>query len=166
MDGKPNSSPPLSLQERAILKHLQQDGRQTTAALAEKVNMSTTACWRAARRLEETGIITGYHAAVEPRRLGYGVNAIVIVQIDSHRDEDAIEFEAAVQMQERIVECLVVSGPADYQLRVVADDIEDFSEFSRRTLARMPHVREVRTAFVLKEIKRFMKYPVPNRTTG
>jgi DNA-binding Lrp family transcriptional regulator len=153
----------LTQQERGILKHLQADGRLTTAALAEKVHMSTTPCWRAVRRLEEAGIIEGYHASVKRSRLGYGVHAYVIVQVDSHRDEHALEFEAAVKLQDQIVECLVMSGPADYQLRVVADDIESFSEFSRRTIARMPHVREVRTAFVLKEIKPFRGYPIPAR---
>lgn len=153
----------LTQQERAILKHLQKDGRQTTAALAKKVNMSTTPCWRAVHRLEEGGVIEGYHALVKRRKLGYTVDAYVIVQVSSHRDEDALEFEAAVQLHEEIVECVVVSGPADYQLRVVADDIESFSRFSRRTIARMPHVREVRTAFVLKEIKPFRGYPIPVR---
>lgn len=153
----------LTPQERAILKHLQIDGRQTTAALAEKVSMSTTPCWRAVRRLEEAGVITGYRATIDRARLGYGVDAIVIVQVDSHRDEDALEFEAAVRLQEQIIECLVVSGPADYQLRVVADDVASFSEFSRRTIARMPHVREVRTSFVFKEIKTFSALPIPVR---
>jgi len=158
--GKPIT---LTRQERAILAHLQENGSQAIAALAEKVHMSTTPCWRAVRRLEEAGIIEGYRAAVQPSRLGYGVNALVIVQVDSHRDEHALEFEAAVRQEEMIVECLVVSGPADYQLRVVADDIEEFSAFSRRTIARMPHVREVRTSFVLKEVKAFKGYPVPVR---
>ncbi|WP_198350974.1 Lrp/AsnC family transcriptional regulator [Flavisphingomonas formosensis] len=153
----------LTRQERAILTHLQEDCRQTTAALAEKVHMSTTPCWRAVRRLEEAGIIDAYRASVQPSKLGYSVNAVVIVQVDSHRDEHALEFEEAVQREERIVECLVVSGPADYQLRVVADDIEEFSRFSRRTIARMPHVREVRTSFVLKEVKSFKGYPIPVR---
>jgi DNA-binding Lrp family transcriptional regulator len=153
----------FSKQERAILTQLQSDCRQTTAALAEKVHMSTTPCWRAVRRLEEAGVIDGYRASVQPSLLGYTVNALVIVQVDSHRDEHAIEFEEAVRREDRIVECLVLSGPADYQLRIVADDIDEFSRFSRRTVARMPHVREVRTSFVLKEVKPFTGYPIPSR---
>lgn len=158
-----NDGQKLTGQERAILKHLQVDSRQTTSVLAEKVNMSTTPCWRAIRRLEEGGYIQAYRASIDRNKLGFGVDAFVIVQVDSHRDEDALEFEAAVRNEERIIECAIVSGPADYQLRVVADDIEEFSEFSRRTIARMPHVREVRTSFVLKEIKPFAGYPIPKR---
>lgn len=153
----------LTRQEAAILRVLQEDGRLSIAALAEKVSMSTTPCWRAVRRLEEAEIIDGYRASIRRRKLGYGVDAFVIVRVDSHQDEAAQTFEAAVGLHDKIIECLVLSGAADYQLRVVADDIEQFSEFSRRTIARLPHIREVRTAFVLKEVKSFRGFPVSAR---
>ncbi len=105
----------LTRQERAILTHLQEDCRQTTAALAEKVHMSTTPCWRAVRRLEETGIIDAYRASVQPSKLGYSVNAVVIVQVDSHRDEHALEFEEAVQRKVKRLSGLML-------------DLEDFVE--------------------------------------
>ena len=99
----------LTRQERAILTQLQEDCRQTTAALAEKVAMSTTPCWRAVRRLEDAGIIDGYRASIQPSKLGYTVNALMTVQVDSHRDEHALEFEEAVRREERIVECLMIA---------------------------------------------------------
>uniref|UniRef100_B0T9J4 Transcriptional regulator, AsnC family n=1 Tax=Caulobacter sp. (strain K31) TaxID=366602 RepID=B0T9J4_CAUSK len=153
----------LSPQEAAILRLLQQDARMTTASIAEQVHMSATPCWRAIKRLEEIGVIEAYRVSVNRQALGYGVDAIVIVQIDSHRDADAGEFEAAVAREPMIVECAVVSGPADYHLRVVASDIESFSNFSRRVIAKLPHVREVRTSFVMREIKKFTGLPVQGR---
>lgn len=158
--GLKKESVSLSVQERKLLKSLQEDARQTIATLAEHVAMSPTACWRAVRRMEEAGLIVGYHAAVSKAGLGYGVDAFVVVQIDNHLEKSAAEFENAVMAQDEIIECVILAGPADYQLRVVAEDIDSFYQFSRRTITRMPHVKEVRSSFVLKEVKKAAAIPV------
>lgn len=150
----------ISRQDAAILAVLQQNAQLTTAEIAEKVRMSPTPCWRAVRRLQDSGIIEGIRASVDREKIGYGIDAFVTVQIDTHRESEACEFEKAVVTYPEIVSCHVVSGSTDYLIRVVATDMASFSDFSRNVLIKLPHVREVRTSFVLKEVKKFAGYPI------
>ena len=144
---------PLSPVDRQILRYLQEDPRVSMAELAERVNSSSSPVWRRVKRLEEVGIIEGYRLDLNRKALGFGIDAFVFVKITSHHERDAVEFENALQAVDRVLSCYILSGAEDYLLRIVAPDLDEFANFSRKTLAALPHVREVRSAFVMHTIK-------------
>ncbi|MGO4392873.1 Lrp/AsnC family transcriptional regulator [Variovorax sp. M-6] len=143
----------------ALLAQLQRNPRISMAELAEKTNSSVSPCWRRVKRLEESKIIEGYGISLNRKALGFGIEAFVFVKIASHSEEQAVQFETALKPVRNILSCHILSGQDDYLLRVVARDIDDFAEFGRKVLAALPHVREVRSAFVLHTIKSSSELP-------
>lgn len=147
--------------DRALLEALQVDSSRSIAELAALVNLSSSACHRRIRALEEQGLITGYAARVDPRRLGLSVEVFVEITLTS-QSRDAMErFERAVGDFDDILECHLMSGMADYQLRVAAADLDHYDRIHRDCLARLPGVSSMRTSFSLRRIKRFAGYSVP-----
>ncbi len=147
--------------DRALLEALQADSSRSIAELAALVNLSSSACHRRIRALEEQGLITGYAARVDPRRLGLSVEVFVEITLTS-QSRDAMErFERAVGDFDDILECHLMSGTADYQLRVAAADLDHYDRIHRDCLARLPGVSSMRTSFSLRRIKRFEGYSVP-----
>jgi DNA-binding Lrp family transcriptional regulator len=143
-----------------ILRALQADGRLTNQELAARVGLSPSPCWRRVRRLEERGLIRGYHASVDRRRLGLGVLAFVRVQIDSHSDAQATRFERDILELDEVIACYSVAGEADFMLQVVARDLDAYAEFAMTVLRRLPRIKEMQTMFVLKEIKPLVGVPI------
>ncbi|MDR8397517.1 MULTISPECIES: Lrp/AsnC family transcriptional regulator [Paraburkholderia] len=151
----------LSSADRDILACLQADPRISMSALAEKTNSSVSPCWRRVKRMEEVGIIDGYGLLLNRKALGLGIDAFVFVKITSHHERDAVEFEHALDAIDQVLSCYILSGEEDYLLRVVATDLDAFANFSRKVLAALPHVREVRSAFVMHTIKESHRLPLP-----
>ncbi len=151
---------PLTAADATLLGHLQDNPRISMAELAEKTNSSVSPCWRRVKRLEEAGVIEGYTLALNRPALGFGIDAFVFVRISSHTEADALEFEEALKPIPSILSCHILSGQDDYLLRVIARDIHDYAAFGRKVLAALPHVREVRSAFVLQTIKDAAHIPV------
>ena len=143
----------LDAADRRILQALQSDGRLTNVQLAEQVGMSASPCWRRVRQLEAAGIIKGYRAEVDRRKVGLGVLALVSVEIDSHTDNEAKRFEAEVARLPEVVACYSVSGQADFLLQVVAADLDSYADFAMTVIRRLPGIKAMHTSFVLKEIK-------------
>lgn len=146
--------------DRRILAELQRDGRLTNAELADRVGLSTSPCWRRARRLERSGVITGYAAQIDRRRIGLGVLVFVSVQIDTHSDEDACAFEDAIGRLPEVISCHSVGGAADFILQVACTDLDAYAEFSMTVLRRLPGIKAMSSAFALKEIKPYEGLPV------
>jgi len=147
--------------DRRILEELQADARLSSAELAERVSLTTSPCWRRVKRLEEEGLISGYHARLDAQRLGYQVTAIVQVSLDK-KDADSLNaFEAAVQAIPQVLACLRISGRYDHQLIVVAEDLEAYGAFAENYINGLPSVKEVYTSFVLKEVKAAANPPLP-----
>ena len=136
-----------------ILDLLQKNGRLTMTELAHQVGLSATPCTERVRRLEREGVITGYHAALNRRALGFGVLAFVMVAIDHQNEESSRSFEAAVCAIPEVVMFHGISGPEDFLLVVVARDLDAYSELLQRKLHRLPGVRQVQTHFSLQEFK-------------
>lgn len=145
--------PSLSASDVKLLTALQQDGRLTTAELAERAGLSSSACWRRIKALEEDGTITGYHARVAPQAFGYAVTAFVLITVASHQDEDAVAFETAIQLMPEITACHAVSGTPDFIVQVVAEGLDSYADGVLMKLRRLPGVREIKTSFILKELK-------------
>lgn len=151
----------LDAADRRILETLQADGRLTNVELAERVAMSTSPCWRRVRQLEASGIIKGYRAELDRRRLGLGVLAFISVQIDSHTETDARRFEDQVARLPEVVACFSVSGQADFLLQVVSTDLDTYADFAMNVIRRLPGIKAMHTSFVLKEVKAPGPLPIP-----
>ena len=136
----------------SILEHLQRDGRATTGELGEAAGLSPSPAHRRQKLLEESGIITGYVALLDQDRVGLPVNVMVSVELVGQTQELLEAFERAVADLPEVMECMLMTGAADYLLRVVAVDLGAYEEFLRTRLTRLPGVRGVRSAFALKRV--------------
>lgn len=143
-----------------ILEQLQRDARLSSAELAEQLNLSNTPVWRRIRKMQESGLIQGYHAHLDARRLGLGIEAFLSIGVHQHDDRNIQEFTAAVELIDEIVSCYMVSGRGDFLLRVVVKDMEAYADFVNRVAAKLPAVREIRSSFVLRTIKPYAGLPV------
>jgi DNA-binding Lrp family transcriptional regulator len=150
----------LDRTDRRLLQEVQRDARLTIAELADRVSLSTSPCWRRLKRLEQDGVVTGYHASLEAAKLGWGVLAFVHVMMERHDVKLGAQFEDAVVRIPEIVACHNVSGQYDFLLQVVARDLKGFGEFARGTIRTLPGVKEMNSSFCLKEVKPALALPV------
>ena len=146
--------------DRNLLDALQRDSSRSIADLAELVSLSPSAAHRRIKALEEQGLIAGYAARLDARALGLTVEVFVEITLTSQSREAMDRFERAVGDFDDILECHLMSGSADYLLRVAAADLADYDAIHRECLARLPGVSAMRTAFSLRPIKRMAGYPV------
>lgn len=158
MDDLP--APELDRIDCRLLEAVQRDARLTTAELAAQVALSTSPCWRRLKRLEDAGVILGYHARLDAARLGWGVMAFVHILLESHRAELGAQFEDAVLRIPEVIACHNVSGQYDFLLQVVARDLRHFGEFARTTIRTLPGVKEMNSSFSLREVKGGLSLPV------
>jgi DNA-binding Lrp family transcriptional regulator len=136
-----------------ILDALQQDGRQSNQALADQVGISTAACWRRVRALEEGGVIQRYAALLSRPKLGLDLCAFVHISLARHVQESTVPFEQAVMERPEVMECFATTGDADFILRVVTTSIEAFDKFLEQFLFGLPQVSQVRSNIALRELK-------------
>lgn len=137
----------------AILVALQRDGATTNAALAEIVNLSASQCSRRRAALEAAGVIEGYSARLNAAKLGFGLRAIIRVNLSSHGQGKESDFARFVASQPQIRSAFSVSGDADYVLDIRSRDLEAFADFVHRHLLPHPQVAQVRSEIVLKTLK-------------
>jgi Lrp/AsnC family leucine-responsive transcriptional regulator len=138
--------------DRKILKHLVEDGRMSTLDVAEKVGLSPTPCSRRIRQLEESGVIDGYAARIDPAALGLNLCVMVFVKLSRYGPEGHEQFLKAISERPEITECLLVSGRSDYLLRVWVEDADALREFTINALQGIPAVAETSTMLVLDQI--------------
>nr|WP_321456768.1 Lrp/AsnC family transcriptional regulator [uncultured Cohaesibacter sp.] len=144
-----------------ILKALQKDGRLTNQALADEIGLSTSPCWRKVKQLEDGGVIEGYSARINRRAIGLGVLAFIRVKIDSHSEEESEQFARQVRTLQSVVACYSLAGDADFLLQVVAKDLDDYADFAMDQIRRLPGIKEMQSSMVLREIKPFNGFPLP-----
>lgn len=144
----------------AILKALQADSARPIAETAERLGMSLSACHRRIKALEEKGVIAGYAARLDPRRLGISLEIFVEITLTNQRRETMVDFEEAVFRYDEILECHLKSGSGDYLLRVAARDVEHFDRIHRDCLSQLPAVSAMHSSFAIRAIKRWHGYPV------
>jgi DNA-binding Lrp family transcriptional regulator len=136
-----------------ILKELQADGRMTNVELASRVGISAPPCLRRVRALEKAGFILGYHARLNPKLLGFDVEAYAMVRLTSQAEADLAAFEARVRAWEFVRECTMLSGHIDFMLKCIAPDLTSFQNFVIRDLTAAPNVDHVRTALAIRTAK-------------
>jgi Lrp/AsnC family leucine-responsive transcriptional regulator len=153
--------PELDLFDRRILAALQRDGRMTSVALAEIVHLSASQCARRVQRMEESGVILGYRAVIDPAAVGLGIAGVVSVSLEKHAKANIQEFQRQIEARASIVECLSVTGDSDYQLRIVARDLREFSVLLMESIVPMPGVLATRSSITLEHVKPMAALPVP-----
>ncbi len=146
--------------DRRILEVLQKDGRITNANLAERVNLSPSACHRRVQQLEKAGYIKDYVALLDPRLMGRPATVFVEITLSAQADEVLDAFEREVARVPDVLECHLMAGTADYLLKVVAFDTEHFARIHRRYLARLPGVAQMHSSFALRTVFKTTALPV------
>ncbi len=142
----------LDATDRRILAALQQDAKITNADLSDRVNLSPSACHRRVQRLEEEGFIAAYVALLNPRKMGRPTTVFVEITLQSQAEDLLDAFEREVAKVPDILECHLMAGTADYLIKVMAEDTEDFARIHRRYLARLPGVRQMQSSFALRTV--------------
>jgi Lrp/AsnC family leucine-responsive transcriptional regulator len=136
-----------------ILQILQEDGRISNQDLAERIGLSASPCLRRVKALEDTGVITGYRALVDAKKLGLTLMALIHIAMDQHTPERFAAFEAQVQTMPNVLECLLITGQkADYQLKVIVKDLDAYQDLLLNRITRIPGVSGVHTSFVLRPV--------------
>lgn len=139
--------------DRRILEVLQTEGRISNQALAERVSLSPSPCLRRVRALEAAGLITGYQATVDDRKLGYGLNVVLLISMDQHTPERFEHFEIRIAELPEVQECLLITGQeADYQLHIAVVDMDDYQRLLLQHITRIPGVSGVHSSFVLRRV--------------
>ena len=136
-----------------ILRELQADGRQSWVDLAERVNLSATACQRRVQALFDKGIIDGISARIDPEALGYEVEAYVSVYVDRQDVELARKFRKAISSYPEVQTCRMMTGQVDYLIRVIAKDLKSYGRFVEEKILRLPGVKDASSSIVLDRIK-------------
>ncbi|MDD2878861.1 MAG: Lrp/AsnC family transcriptional regulator [Rhodoferax sp.] len=139
--------------DQHILEVLQQDGRINNQDLADRIGLSPSPCLRRVRALEESGMIRGYRALLDAKKLGLTLMALIHISMDVHTPERFANFEAAVAVLPEVLECLLITGQdADYQLKVVVRDMEHYQSLLLNQLTRVAGVTGVHSSFVLRQV--------------
>jgi Lrp/AsnC family leucine-responsive transcriptional regulator len=146
-----------------LLRLLQDDARLSHVALSERVHLSPSQCARRLQRLEQAGVVEGYAVRLNDRLVGLGVTALVNVTLERHGESPAATLHATLEALPEVVECLLITGDADYQLRVIVPDLESFSAFIIQKLVRIPGITGIRSSIVLEQVKPFRGLPLPEQ---
>jgi DNA-binding Lrp family transcriptional regulator len=144
---------PLDAIDRRILAVLQDNARVANVDLAAQVGVSASPCWRRVRELEESGVISRYVTLVEPAALGLQVSIFVQVTLEKQVETALEQFEQAVLARPEVMECYLMTGDADYHLRVVVEDLPAYERFLMDHLTRGPGIANIRSSFALKQVK-------------
>ncbi len=150
----------LDATDRRILTVLQRQGRISNADLSERVNLSPSACHRRVQRLESEGYVRDYVALLDLRKMGRPTTVFVEITLQGQADEVLEAFEREVARVPDVLECHLMAGTADYLLKVVAEDTEDFARIHRQHLARLPGVAQMQSSFALRTVFKTTAIPV------
>ncbi len=147
--------------DRRILASLQENGRMTNVEVAERAGITAPPCLRRVRALEESGVIRGYHADVDPAALGYTITVFALVSLKSQAEDDLQAFEQHIAKLPEVRECFMLNGEIDFVLRVVAQDLQSFQRFLTSNLTPAPNVASVKTSLVIRKSKNDPGVPIP-----
>jgi len=157
------AAPLLDSIDLQILAALQRDGRMTNVDLAAEVGLTAPPCLRRVRALEQRGVIRGYHAALDPIVLGYGISVFALVSLRSQAESDLRAFEEHVATLPNVRECHMLNGEIDFILKVVAEDLQAFQNFLTSSLTTAPNVASVKTSLTIRTSKDEPGVPIPDR---
>ena len=150
----------LSKADQKILDALQEDASMSTAALAERLHMSQSPCWRRINRLEKAGLIKRRVALLDREALGMDVVVFASVNLTQTGRQNLLAFEAEVERHPEVVECYTMTGIWDYILKIVTRDIRHYEDFVRNTLTANDMIRELHSHIAVTEIKNTTSLPL------
>lgn len=148
----------MDSKDRQIIRALQQNGRLTNQELAERVNLSPSPCLRRVRILEDQGIIKGYTALVDPKAYGLRITAFIRIGLQRHEKDCVTGFEARVRDIDEVLDCWLMTGEADYLLRVMIEDLDAYEIFVREKLHAIRGIASIDTSFVYGTVKQVQVY--------
>jgi len=146
--------------DKKLLSMLQEDSRQPLSVLADKAGLSTSACHRRIKLLEQAGAILGFGATLDRHVIGYPMEFFVEVSLTRLSEGELEEFEKAVDGIPEILQCHLMSGQADYMLRIAARSTRHYEEIHRNRLSRLPNVARIQSSLALRTVKAWTGYPV------
>ena len=146
--------------DRQILAVLQEDGRLSNLALAERVGLSAAPCLRRVRALENSGVILRYVALLDARAVDFAVTVFAQVRLRRPSELEVEAFESAVRARPEVLECFLMSGEADYLLRIVVPDVAAYERFLKDSLTRLQNVASIRSTFALRQAKYSTALPI------
>ena len=155
----PNDAGDFDAIDRRIVSELQMDGRITNVELARRAGISAPPCLRRVRRLEESGLIRGYHAETDPGKLGWSITFFVIVGLESQKEAVLSGFERTVALWDEVRECHMIRGGGDFLLRVVARDAAHENLLTQR-LTGIAEVSRVQTLQTIRTSKNQPGVPI------
>lgn len=145
-----------------ILRALQDDAGQSNVDLARRVGLSPSPCLRRVKALEAAGVIRGRTAIVDPAAVGLPISIFLQVTLDRQIEVNLDRFESAIADWPEVVECYLMTGDADYLVRVVAPDLDAYHRFLMDRLTKVEGVASIKSSFALKQIKYAAALPIPD----
>jgi len=155
-------TPGLDAMDQRILVELQRDAKLTNVELARRVHLSPSPCLARVRALEQRGVIKKYVTLLDPRQVDLGVTVFIHVTLEKQVDKALGVFEATVARFPEVLECYLMTGDADYLLRVVVSSVDALQEFIVKELTRIPGIASIRSSFALKQVKYETALPLPS----
>lgn len=152
--------------DRKILTHLQANGRLTNGELAERIGLSPSQCSRRRSQLEAAGVIRGYHADLDPLKVGIGVTCMIAINLATHNEDNAERLRQLLMRLPNVQEAHSLTGDMDYSIKVVARDLQELSDFINTTLLRHEAVQNVKTSIILGTIKQSSSLPTERSASG
>lgn len=149
----------MDAKDRQIIRALQKNGRMTNQDLAEAVNLSPSPCLRRVRNLEASGAIRGYSADVDGAAYGLPITVFVRIRLQSHNETDVRQFERKIQSIPEVLECHVLTGATDYQLRVMVSGLDAYEDFIRNRIHPIGGIASIDTSFVYGTVKKTAVFP-------
>ena len=142
----------VDITDQKILSILQSNARVSHAEIGEKIGLSTSAVNRRIKILEQDGVISGYAAVLDGKKMGKGASVFVQVTLKTQRKPQLEEFERAVASTPEVVDCFLMTGEMDYLLRVVVKDAADYERVHHETLTQLPGVERVMSQFTIRRV--------------
>lgn len=149
----------MDTKDRQIIRALQKNGRMTNQDLAEAVNLSPSPCLRRLRNLEGSGAIRGFAVEADAAAYGLPITVFVRIRLERHNEEDVQHFERRVLSIDEVLECHVLTGATDYQLRVVVSDLDAYEDFIRNRIHPIGGIASIDTSFVYGTVKKTAVFP-------
>ena len=146
--------------DRRLLSELQAEGRITNVELAKRVGLTAPPCLRRMRALEDAGVIRGYHAEVDPAKLGFSITVFAMVSLKSQAEADLRAFEDHMKALPDVRECHMLNGEIDFILKIVSRDLQSFQEFLTSKLTPAPNVASVKTSLTIRTAKQMPGVPL------
>ena len=146
--------------DKKLISLLQVNGKLTMKELSSELGLSITPIYERLRRLEKNGTITGYHAHIDEKKAGFGLEVFCSVTLDSHKADFLREFENDIKKFDEVLECYHLAGSFDFLLKVMVKDMEDYGAFVNKKLAKLENIGLVHSHMVLKKIKQTRVLPL------